>query len=103
MNITLKYADDRRELLELGTLLALDEGTITARAALDLIVCFAMDGDGEYLPEKEARELAVRLRLEDLRALFDTFRQAVIQDAIPPTISSASKARSGEAEQGPGG
>lgn len=85
VEITLKVDRGRLDELELDTLIAMDEGRLSARALRDLLVTYAVDEDGEYLPREEALRRIGRARVTEIREIMERFVAQLQEAAVPPT------------------
>lgn len=88
--ITLKVDRERINELTLDTLIALEEGTMPARAIRDLMAKFMVDDDGEWMPEDEALQIIGRSKVSHLAPILTDFADRLKEAAVPPASGGGS-------------
>ncbi len=83
-----KVNKERMEALPLEQAIALEDmqmgEQVSLRALRDLFAHFAVDDEGNYLADMDARKAMGRLRLNDLKDIGAQFTAAVKDGVLPP-------------------
>ena len=79
-------------VLTLDDLIAFEESGTTIRGLREMLMRFATNGDGQPLPEGEARKLIGKMTVKEVRQTVERFTEAVKElqaTAVPPTTPAA--------------
>lgn len=88
--ITIQVDRERMAELELDTVIALEEGTLPARATRDLLATFMVDAQGKYVDRETARRIIGKTRVTDLADVLTDFAKQLMGAAVPPASGGES-------------
>lgn len=88
--IQLRVDRERLKLLELGTVIALEDGKLPLRAIRDVLATFAVAPDGTFLEREEALKVIDRCQLSDVSDIVGQFIELLKAAAVPPVSGAPS-------------